>query len=504
MPDFNLSDEDIHKLKRRYSQFSKERKIIHGLVNSYVADYRQFEGSAGKRYEYLRKKYISQSPDLTHLIFNDGNIKWSVYDISIVLGRHLTSIIRSIKKMENTESWCVRLLSLRENVKNANGRIVQVYQKEIFDLLLDLYEDEYLLRFSEPRRGDKDNAPEIKEVRSFWQYLKDMESFKDYSLYSHKKSLPDIPAMNWKDIIALMWEKVFNVRIWTVGSAVFAVCFEISRRFLGISLWPVIFSPLIIASCIILIHKRRGKPDILSDVGAGAFLFMLLWISASFSVDRLYTEDKTVAEEKLYLSPVMHNETLNFYLSSNVRNIKEYFYRISPDREFHSAGFMPEINPNTGSPYPKIVINGSDMKGTVYFEVKFIGPDDKESETKKFSFDIEEEKYRLYKQNIMRQDSAWITAGRVVFMNGKEYTRIDIQPFLFTEQGRTYIDTIMYGFNKKIPDTRLNLAEYLHTLDPYDSYLTIHFTEDDYIDFVSSYLIFKDGSSSDIRISRMN
>ena len=99
MPDFNLSDDDIHKLKRRFSLFQRERKFIHGLLNNYVADYRQFEGSAGKRYEYLRKKYISQSPDLTHLIFNDGNIKWSVYDISIVLGRHLTSISRSIKKM---------------------------------------------------------------------------------------------------------------------------------------------------------------------------------------------------------------------------------------------------------------------------------------------------------------------------------------------------------------------------------------------------------------------
>ena len=98
--------------------------------------------------------------------------------------------------MENTKSWCVRLLSLRENVKNANGRIIQVYQKEIFDLLLDLYEDEYLLRLSEPRRGSKGSAPDIKEVRNFWQYLKDMESFTDYSLYSHKKRLPDIPAMN--------------------------------------------------------------------------------------------------------------------------------------------------------------------------------------------------------------------------------------------------------------------------------------------------------------------
>ncbi len=103
MPDFNINDEDIHKLQRRFYLFKRERYIIHNLLDNYIADYRQFNGSMSKRYEYLRKKYISQSPNLTHLILLDDNILWSTQDISIVLGRHITSIIRSINKLELSE-----------------------------------------------------------------------------------------------------------------------------------------------------------------------------------------------------------------------------------------------------------------------------------------------------------------------------------------------------------------------------------------------------------------
>ena len=180
LPDFNLTDDDIQKLKRRFDLFQKEREIIHKLLNDYIVDYRQYSGRAAERYEYLREKYISQSPNLSHLIFNDGNILWSLNDIAIVLGRHLTSIIRTFDKIEITEGYCAKLIALRETVKAKNGHNIPVYHKEIFDLIIDFYEYEYLLRFSEPRRGDKDNAPDIDEIKRFWTYLKDFYNYNNF------------------------------------------------------------------------------------------------------------------------------------------------------------------------------------------------------------------------------------------------------------------------------------------------------------------------------------
>lgn len=500
MPDFNLSDEDIHKLKRRYSQFSKERKIIHDLLNSYVADYRQFEGSAGKRYEYLRKKYISESPNLTHLIFNDGNIQWSVYDISIVLGRHLTSIIRSIKKMETSECWCVRLLALRENVKNANGRIIQVYQKEIFDLLLDLYEDEYLLRFSEPRRGSKGSAPDVKEVRNFWQYLKDMESFKDYSLYSNNKRLLDIPAMNWKDIIALMWEKVFNVRIWTVVSVIFAVCFEIARRFLGISLWFAFVPAIISVVCAFLVHSRciRFTPDMLSSIGAGAFLFTLLWIPACLS------GEAQKEEPMIYLTPIYSEGNVYFSIQSNVE-AKEYYYRLKPKEEFRSLGVQRKINPQNNQPYPKHIIQNNRLKGIAEIDIKYIDFQGNESKVWNYSFDLEAEGFNLRKEIILNFDVNWVGIMKTSY--DRPVVEVFFHPDLLYYQWRDIIKSIVYGINTEYPATKVEFDHFIDLNDHrvFNPYLILSVDMDDnYIDFVSSYLIFKDGSSSDIRISRMN
>ena len=499
MPDFNLNDEDIHKLQHKFNLFKRERKIIHNLLDNYIADYRQFNGSMSKRYEYLRKKYISQSPDLTHLIFYDGNIKWSVYDISIVLGRHLTSIIRSIKKMENTESWCVRLLALRENVKNSNGRTIQVYQKGIFDLLLDLYEDEYLLRFSEPRRGSKDSAPDIKEVRNFWQYLKDMESFADYSLYSHKKSLPDIPAMNWKDIIALMWEKVFNVRIWTVVSVIFAVCFEIARRFLGISLWFAFVPAIISVVCAFLVHSRytRFTPDMLSSIGAGAFLFILLWIPACLS------GEAQKEEPMIYLTPIYSEGNVYFSIQSNVE-AKEYYYRIKPKEEFRSLGLQRKINPQNNQPYPEYIIQNSRLKGIADVDIKYIDFQGNESRIWNYSFDLEAEGFNLRKKIILNLDVNWVGIKKTSF---DRRVRVFFHPDLLYYQWRDVIESIVYGINTKYPATKLEFQHFIYlndhrVFDPY-SILSVDIT-DNYIDFVSSYLIFKDGSSSDIRISTIN
>ena len=505
MPDFNLTDDDIQKLKRRFDLFQKEREIIHKLLNDYIVDYRQYSGRAAERYEYLREKYISQSPNLSHLIFNDGNILWSLNDIAIVLGRHLTSIIRTFYKIEFTEGYCAKLIALRETVKAKNGHNIPVYHKEIFDLIIDFYEYEYLLRFSEPRRGDKDNAPDINEIKRFWTYLKDFNNYNNYIL-EQQKHLPDIPPMNLKDILSLIWQKVFNIKIGTVCSVIFAVCFELVRRFLGINLWFAVIPFVISILCVFLIHKRKFKPDILSDIASGALLFTLLWISASLSVERFQYEPKKT-EPKIYLNPVNYNEKLYFTINSNIVP-NEYLYRISPDEKFSSTGFLPQINHDNGKYYPDLTIKNNKTDGIINLELKYLD-DDKESKIWKFSFDIPAEKFKLDKKFILDYSKeAWLNV--VPFFNYGEneqriyagITAVELNIILQTNESKNSVESIVYGINKDFPDTKINLLQTLEELK--EKWWTDEFlrTEENDIDFVSSYLIFKDGSSSDIRISK--
>lgn len=496
MPDFNLSDEDIHKLQRRFYLFKRERNIIHHLLDNYVADYRQFKGSMSKRYEYLRNKYISLSPDLTHLILLDGNILWSTQDISIVLGRHITSIIRSINKLELSEGWCSRLLSIRETTKNTNGRTVHVYHKEIFDLLLDLYEDEYLIRFSEPRRGDNNSAPDILELRKFWQYMKDFDTFNSHFV-EQQIHLPDIPPMSWKDILSLIWNKVFNVRITTISSAIFAVGFEIARRVFGFHLWlaaiPAVFSIL----CVFLIFKRKFNPDTLSSIGAGALLISLLWISATLSVDRFHYQN---SKHNIILTPVRsNNNSIHFQINSNILNVKEFLYRISPDKSFHSTGFLRQINPNTNLPYPDMSIQNNISSGRAEIDVKFIDDHDLESSVWHFSFDVAHELFKLNKHFILNSGMPWVSAEQYKILTTNEVTsEVSLSPFMFSKEIRSSIKHLLYGINQEIPDREVDF----NNLDSYEPYVLFR-TNDDSIRSVSSQIIFTDGSSSDIRISNI-
>ena len=236
MADFNLSNAQIAKLRYKFLRFQQERNLLRELMIDYVADYRQFSGNSTARYEHLRGKYIQKAPHLDNLVWNgNGEVLWSVNDISILLGRHCSSINRLFAKMEGLEGWCSKLLALRENSKAASGLNIHVYHGEVFDLIIDFYEEEYLLRFAKPRFGNVEKAPDIKEVHRFWDYLKLKESTQKQQFIIQE--LPDIPPMGWRDIFSLIWSKVFNIRVGTVCSLIFALCFEAARRWLSVNPW---------------------------------------------------------------------------------------------------------------------------------------------------------------------------------------------------------------------------------------------------------------------------
>lgn len=301
--------------------------------------------------------------------------------------------------------------------------------------------------------------------------------------------------MNWKDILSLIWNKVFNLRISTVASVIFAVCFEIARRFFGFHLWLAAIPAIISVICIILIHKRKFTPDTLSNIGAGALLITLLWFSATLSVDRLHSQN---IKHNIILTPVRSsNNSINFQINSNILNVKEFLFRISPDKSFHSTGFLNQINPNTNLPYPNMSIHNNVRSGQAKIDVKFIDDQDIESSIWHFSFDVPHELFKLNKNFILNFNMPWISAEQYKNFSTNEVTsEASLSPFMFSKEIRSSIKHLLYGINHELPDREVDF----NNLNSYEPYVLFR-TNDDSIRFVSSQIIFIDGSSSDIRIS---
>ena len=500
MQEFNLSEDTIAKLQRKFLQFQNSRKRVHELLLDYVADYRQFIGSNDDRKEFLEGQFRNCVPDFSHLIFSEDNqIFWHVSDIAIILGKNQSSISRTLSNIEHSEGWNFRLISIRKPVKSSNGNSIFVYQQDIFDLIIDKYEEEYLLRFSSPRWGSKNNAPDFQEIKRFWNYLKEFYNVNDFAIYNEKKLCQDIPKMSLNNILSLIWDKVFNIRITTISSVVFAVCFELTRRFFGLRLRFAGIPAVISIICVILIHKRKFTPDTLSNIGAGTLLISLLWISAALSVDRFNSQN---IKQNIILTPIRsidNNNTINFQINSNILNVKEFLYRISPDKSFHSTGFLNQINPNTNLPYPAMSIQNNIISGLAEIDIKFIDDNDIESSIWHFSFDVSNELFKLNKNVILNANMPWVSAGQYkIFFTNEVTSEVSLSPFMLSKEIRKSVKHLLYGINNEVPDKEVNF----NNLDTYEPYVLFK-THDDSIRFVSSQIIFMDGSSSDIRISKI-
>ena len=170
-----LTDKTKSLLQEKFKEFQQTRNTVMMFLVSYIADYQKFHSSQSNHNRFLHQKYTWQTPKINYLFNSGDGFYWSIRNIAIVLGRNRSSITRTMHKMKVSEEWNNRLSSLRRNVKSDTGLDIEVYHQDIFDLLLDYYEYEYLLRFAEPRHGDIEDAPDINELRRFWEYLRAME-----------------------------------------------------------------------------------------------------------------------------------------------------------------------------------------------------------------------------------------------------------------------------------------------------------------------------------------
>ena len=496
MPVFDLPEEVAARLKIKFEEFQQARKKIHELLVAYAADYSHSKGNTLARQESLREKYSKRAPDMNHLVWNDkGEVYWNAPDIAIVMGRNQSSIARTLLNMEREEGWRLRLLALRKSSKAANGLSVFVYHQDIFDLIIDRYEEEYLRRFSEPRRGDRDNALDIEEVRRFWNHLKAGAQAQGLFHQDEDEDHCELPPMRWRDALSLIWNKVFTVKTGTITSIVFALCFECTRRWPSIAPWLAVASALVLVLCAASIRFRKAVTLTLSDLGAVALLFLMLWSAGLFSSDGIIRSPGGAifsireVEYKISVVPVRWDDSghINFNITEMPKGAKEFLYRFSPDMEYRSTGATMQ------SSYPSPIIENPQLYGTINLDVKYIDRSGREHGPWYFSFDIDEERFKLNKRFILSIKEPWVTVRRIV---NTERTFVMLHPTISFPRDDTVL-AVIYGLNTDTPNQTLMRNDIL-ALDQ-SSQITYH--EDDDIQYVTSYLIFSDGTSSDIRYS---
>ncbi len=492
MTTFNLPKSYIKRIKTTFERYSRIRALIHENVREYVDDFRNFHGTNTERYEYLEQKYTSKAPTESYIaVMENGKILFHVYEIALLTGRDTSSTSRTLAKIESLPGWCARLLSLRHEAKSANNNMIYVYDEKIFDLIIDYREHVYLEKV---RRG---GAVDFSEVMRYWEYLKNFSQQSNsynLALYSddeQKEILPDIPPMSWSDVMRLIGSKLFTVRAEMIFAMTFALSFILARK------WPVMIpcfagmSAVMLLSCAFMLRVRTSRTGAVSDAGAVALLLLVFWGVNLTLEGRIYTPGGTVYaltdEYAITLDPVRgemggrDRNALNFWVTAtNELLVKEIFWRANSDGEYHSTGFTELGRANFR------IEPGIDT-GKITLDVKYLDTDNIEHGPYSFAFDIDKERFRTGKNLLLKREEPYVSGT----------------PFLMNTIIETYtndtVAAVCYGVNTPNPD-----SVFFPKLDEgqREKYSTIGYAEDG-DEYISSFLIFTDGTSSDTRIYKI-
>lgn len=394
---FKLSRQQMNRLKFRFEQFRNARLQVHRLMKEYIDDYKNFQGDSSDRQEYLEEKYIMLAPSHSHIKFDGEEIVlWSPDDIALLTGRRQSTISRVIKRMERTPGWCSRLAALSVDSKSANNNDVKIYRNGIFDLIFDKYEEEYLARYTRPRRG---NSPDSKEVLRFWNYLKDSKFRDNYDseilrVAKSECDDTDIPPMSYGDIAMLIFRKILTPKTGMIFSVIFAVTLAVVRKFPAmIPIFAGLFSA-VIPVCAVMIRTHQFRIGLVSDIGAATLLCAVFWVIASFSDGVIYTPAGNAVELhghersiELYADMWRNGRVFFRVISDKYEGIKEVFFRVN-EGEYKSTGFN-EYH------YPVLMIEPETQHGNISVEVKYIDARNKEYGPYKFMFDVDGEREKL-------------------------------------------------------------------------------------------------------------
>ena len=185
---------------------------------------------------------------------------------------------------------------------------------------------------------------------------------------------------------------------------------------------------------------------------------------------------------------------------ADARHILQYSYRISPDVEYRSTGFMREVNPTTGAQYPDMTIDTGRSKGVVELDVQYLGDDGIERGPYPFSFDLDAVRFENGKDWALHFIDEWLSVYRLAEpqRKGEGTTFVMVDPGLFSDEALDAVLGIVYGVNTRTPDTEMTMEEILKLRE--QGIYELLTSEEDTIACVSARLLFKDGTSSDVRV----
>ena len=476
MASFGLSKSTMFMLQTRFQEFTEARMRVHANIQSYIDDYRAFTGTRSDRQATLEEQYMPRAPQMGWLVFRDGkDILWQENDIAVLMGRSQASISRVIDRMEHKPGWCSRLLALSEETKSANNVTITAYHEGIFDLIFDKYEDEYLNRFIRPRRGN--NPPDAGEVVRFWEYLKDDSAL--HGEYTSDLSLtadtPEMHRLMAGDICSLIFRKIFTPKTGLLFTLMFALSFELVRRWHEVMAVIFALSLGVLGVCVILLHMRKYRAGLLSDVGAAAALMSVFWGLGLLSGGYIYTPGGNALplskDPSLTLKPeLMEGHVVFTIVCESYGDVKEIFCRTDPNREYVSTGFN-----DYGFPDP--FIEPDRVEGMIHLDVKYLDKDNREHGPFTFSYDMNKLRNDLTKKAIV--DSNWLYVSRIA-------GNASVNVYINSDTA----NSVVYGINTDEPDTSCRVRIGSSTITTMKS---------EHLDYVSAYLVFTDGTSSDIR-----
>ena len=496
MPSFNLPNEYIRRISERFKRYRKIRSLIAKNVDSYIADYKNFHGTKEERSEYLETTYRPKAPQENYLAVMAGDIvRFHVKDIAILIGRDQSSASRLLANLERSEGWYSRLAALRHESKSANNNTIYIYDREIFDLIMDYREYQYLERIK--RAG----AVDFGEVIRLWKYLKQSAEYENHNSSvniisnfqndtedSKPANLPDIPPASWQDVMHIIGSKLFSVKADLIFAFIFAVTFGLARRWTALIPIFAAAPAVILIVCALMVRKRSLHTEIFADMGAVCTLLALFW-GVNLTMDNgIYTPGGTVmnlttpepglkvtASRGEYMG-LRHYPIVFFVDADNEADIKELFYR-SDSGEFKSTG-------NTETGYINFRLTPEIKGDKVTIEIKYTDKEDKNHGPYKFVFDVAEERFKSGKNAVKNHpDILWLMPQR---------GSIVINSFM-----NDTVKAVHYGINTASPD-KVYVPDFDEGYIGDGSYV-VDVVKDD-ADFVSLYTEFSDGTSTDIHI----
>ena len=211
----------------------------------------------------------------------------------------------------------------------------------------------------------------------------------------------------------------------------------------------------------------------------------------------------TERKANLTLNPSVWNDGIVRFIidtDADARNILRYSYRISPDTEYRSTGFMRETNPTTGAKYPNMTIDTGRSEGVVTLDVQYLGADGVERGPYPFSFDLDAVRFENGKDWALHSVDEWLSVYRLEDpqREGEGTTFVMVDFGLLGSEPLDAVSGIVYGINTKTPDTKITMEEILELKEQGIHELLT--SKEDVVAYASARLLFKDGTSSDIRV----